>query len=182
MNTIALRLSDSEEAEIQLKQVLSTLQVSDCDDCNKAIGTYDTNKLHHQAKTKQFNSENLDTDKAMCRTKQGCDLFSKSVNCSCVNHDGTQGLESENILSKTELSKTAAKHCDTKSVCEKCGTFNKMNPPHVCMIGLHSCGDLIPVMLRLYTKLHAIRSLVVVGCCYHRMQFSGIIRSSIFSL
>ena len=180
MNTIALRLSDSEEAEIQLKQVLSTLQVSGCDDCNEAFGTYDTNKLHHQAKTKQLNSENLDTDKAMCCTKHGCDLFSKSVNCSCVNQEGI--LEIENILSETELSKTAAKHSDTKSVCEKCGTYKKMNPPHVCMIGLHSCGDLIPVMLRLYTKLHAIRSLVVVGCCYHRMQFSGIIRFSIFSL
>ena len=180
MNTIALRLSDSEEAEIQLKQVLSTLQVSDCDDCNKAFNTYDTNKLHCPSKTKQFNSENLDTDKAICCTKQGCDLLSKSVNCSCVNHEGR--LESENILSKTEFSKTAAKHCDTKSVCEKCGAYKKMNPPHVCMIGLHSCGDLIPVMLRLYTKLHAIRSLVVVGCCYHRMQFAGIIRSSIFPL
>jgi len=40
----------------------------------------------------------------------------------------------------------------------------------LCLIGLHSCGDLSPVMLKLFLNMPRFRSLLLVSCCYHRMQ------------
>lgn len=43
--------------------------------------------------------------------------------------------------------------------------------PRVCLVGLHCCGDLTPVLLRLLaTPTHpALTSAVIVSCCYHKM-------------
>ena len=41
------------------------------------------------------------------------------------------------------------------------------------MIGLHACGDLSPVMLKLLLKCQKFRSLMLVSCCYHRMKWDG---------
>lgn len=43
----------------------------------------------------------------------------------------------------------------------------------LCMIGLHACGDLSPVMLKLLLKCQKFRSLMLVSCCYHRMKWDG---------
>lgn len=40
----------------------------------------------------------------------------------------------------------------------------------LCLIGLHSCGDLSPVMMKLFLNIPRFRSLLLVSCCYHRMQ------------
>ena len=45
--------------------------------------------------------------------------------------------------------------------------------PAVCLIGLHCCGDLSPVMLRYFTQLYCIKAVCFVSCCYHRMAVSG---------
>ena len=37
------------------------------------------------------------------------------------------------------------------------------------MIGLHSCGDLSPAMMRLFLGNMRFHSLLLVSCCYHRM-------------
>lgn len=40
------------------------------------------------------------------------------------------------------------------------------------MVGLHCCGDLTPAILKLFAnQVHpSLSSLVVVGCCYHKMS------------
>lgn len=40
------------------------------------------------------------------------------------------------------------------------------------MVGLHCCGNLTPNILRLFVSgFHpALRSLVLIGCCYHKMS------------
>ena len=43
--------------------------------------------------------------------------------------------------------------------------------PPLCMIGLHSCGDLSPVMMELFIKNRRFRTLFLVSCCYHRMDW-----------
>jgi len=43
----------------------------------------------------------------------------------------------------------------------------------LCMIGLHACGDLSPIMLKLFLKCQKFRSMLLVSCCYHRMRWNG---------
>lgn len=43
--------------------------------------------------------------------------------------------------------------------------------PLLCMIGLHSCGDLSPVMMKLFMNSQRFRALLLVSCCYHRMEW-----------
>jgi len=40
------------------------------------------------------------------------------------------------------------------------------------MVGLHCCGNLTPNILRLFVSgFHpALQSLVLIGCCYHKMS------------
>lgn len=44
---------------------------------------------------------------------------------------------------------------------------DKQNDHPWFIVGLHSCGDLSPIMLRLFIQQHELKSLVNVGCCYH---------------
>lgn len=42
----------------------------------------------------------------------------------------------------------------------------------LCLVGLHSCGDLSPAMLRLFlsTGRRSFQTLLLVSCCYHRIS------------
>ncbi|KAJ9446014.1 hypothetical protein DIPPA_29879 [Diplonema papillatum] len=40
---------------------------------------------------------------------------------------------------------------------------------NLCLVGLHACGDLTPLLLRLYARSARFDSLAVVGCCYYKM-------------
>lgn len=54
-----------------------------------------------------------------------------------------------------------------------CGIGGKGLQP-VCLLGLHCCGDLTPLMLRRFSECCPPRSvLVCMGCCYHRMSTDG---------
>ena len=41
---------------------------------------------------------------------------------------------------------------------------------HVLLVGLHTCGDLSPIMLRMFTSCSRIVGLVNVGCCYMKLM------------
>lgn len=41
---------------------------------------------------------------------------------------------------------------------------------HVCLMGLHTCGDLGATALRLYARSPALQCLAAVGCCYHLLE------------
>lgn len=38
------------------------------------------------------------------------------------------------------------------------------------LIGLHCCGDLTPIMIKLFINLKELKMLSVVSCCYHKMS------------
>ena len=40
---------------------------------------------------------------------------------------------------------------------------------HTCIVGLHTCGDLGGVALRLFLRQPQLRAVCVVGCCYHHI-------------
>ena len=56
--------------------------------------------------------------------------------------------------------------------CSFHSTACSKGPVGVCMVGLHCCGDLTPTVLRLFTSgFHpSLRSLILLGCCYHKMS------------
>ena len=47
---------------------------------------------------------------------------------------------------------------------------NSCESSPISMIGLHSCGDLSPSMIRLFLGNRRFRSLFLISCCYHRMD------------
>ena len=49
--------------------------------------------------------------------------------------------------------------------CEQCS--------HVCLTGLHCCGDLAATMMRIFVSMRELRTLVCVSCCYHNMRVAG---------
>ena len=54
-----------------------------------------------------------------------------------------------------------------------CGNGDKGLHP-VCLLGLHCCGDLTPLVLKLFHRCCPSQSaLVCLGCCYHRMSTVG---------
>jgi len=41
-----------------------------------------------------------------------------------------------------------------------------------CLVGLHCCGDLTPQLLKMFTQIEGFSSLLIVSCCYHKMNQS----------
>jgi len=39
-----------------------------------------------------------------------------------------------------------------------------------CLVGLHCCGDLTPLLLDIFLKTQTFSSLMLVSCCYHKMS------------
>lgn len=50
----------------------------------------------------------------------------------------------------------------------------------VCMVGLHTCGDLVASAIDIFNSSSFLKKLVVMPCCYHRMQFKNIDGAEIF--
>jgi hypothetical protein len=42
--------------------------------------------------------------------------------------------------------------------------------PDTALIGLHSCGDLTPNVIRSFVKGKNFKKLAIVSCCYHKMM------------
>ncbi|XP_019643925.1 PREDICTED: protein RRNAD1-like [Branchiostoma belcheri] len=55
----------------------------------------------------------------------------------------------------------------TEEVVDEGDTSVKRKP--FTMVGLHTCGDLAPTMLKVFTRCSDIRALASVGCCYMKM-------------
>lgn len=51
--------------------------------------------------------------------------------------------------------------------------------PRVLLVGLHTCGDLTPAMLRTFIKWPAVIGMVVVGCCYNLLTEANNRRSEL---
>lgn len=55
---------------------------------------------------------------------------------------------------------------DLTDILDECGAGR------VCMVGLHCCGDLTPLLMDIFSTLDRARALVCVGCCYHLMEYN----------
>ena len=46
----------------------------------------------------------------------------------------------------------------------------RINDENVILTGLHPCGDLTPILMRLFKNLEQIKSLIFVSCCYNKLS------------
>jgi hypothetical protein len=44
---------------------------------------------------------------------------------------------------------------------------------NMCLIGLHTCGDLAPTTIQMFLAHERAKSMVNVGCCYHKLTTDG---------
>lgn len=70
-----------------------------------------------------------------------------------------------------------AKHYINKHSCEeilklKNQHFLSIEPKTGCIIGLHACADLSVTILELFLKLDFAKCLVIMPCCYHRININ----------
>ncbi|ORX52290.1 hypothetical protein DM01DRAFT_1288982 [Hesseltinella vesiculosa] len=74
------------------------------------------------------------------------------------------------ILASVQQQGDAATPVDADLVVSSKGTVDSHPAWLIC--GLHACGDLSSLTLRLFTQQPEIRALVNVGCCYHFLTHS----------
>lgn len=53
--------------------------------------------------------------------------------------------------------------------------FESIDTKSGCIIGLHACADLSLTILDLFTRMDAIKTLVIMPCCYHRIEVDRIV-------
>ena len=58
---------------------------------------------------------------------------------------------------------------ELSTLLESCGVTKEKQSEGLCLTGLHACGDLTPLLLRLFTSCKQVTSLAAVGCCYYKM-------------
>ncbi|XP_067936319.1 methyltransferase-like protein 25B [Watersipora subatra] len=52
-------------------------------------------------------------------------------------------------------------------------SFRETDECRVCMVGLHCCGDLTPATLHQFHTIEECKTLVCLGCCYHRLSLDA---------
>ncbi|PSN34212.1 hypothetical protein C0J52_13137 [Blattella germanica] len=58
---------------------------------------------------------------------------------------------------------------DSKHVVES--ALQNANKP-TCLVGLHACGDLAVSAIQLFLRISLLETMVLVPCCYHKMELS----------
>lgn len=51
--------------------------------------------------------------------------------------------------------------------------FSSLPQKNACIAGLHACADLSITILDLFTKLDFVKCLVIMPCCYHRIELES---------
>ncbi|XP_078612110.1 methyltransferase-like protein 25B [Branchiostoma floridae x Branchiostoma japonicum] len=90
---------------------------------------------------------NCNVDMELPSTKKIRTSEEASANC-CASGSNTDPTQAEKVVDEGDAP------CDRKAF---------------SMVGLHTCGDLAPTMLRVFTRCNDIRALASVGCCYMKM-------------
>ncbi|ELP90639.1 hypothetical protein EIN_022580, partial [Entamoeba invadens IP1] len=72
---------------------------------------------------------------------------------------GVQLTHSESYTAFLTAETTSSEFCD----------IAKLHEESVLLTGLHPCGDLTPTLLRMFQGIPEIKSVCMVGCCYHKL-------------
>ena len=86
--------------------------------------------------------------------------LARKVSKSVLQHGGSETVHSPHLLPES------TKYSGTPPDKELEGDHKYI------LIGLHTCGDLAPTMLKVYSQSTQIVGLVSVGCCYMKLSTS----------
>ena len=116
-------------------------------------GTHDVNMMQDGCHYKKKQSVEHPTNVAISDSKQ-------SLNANPNSFLPITGFVDQSFVANGELRKLFDElmSSDTDSSTESNGLF---------LVGLHTCGDLVPMALRIFVNEPSVKLICIVGCCYH---------------
>ena len=111
---------------------------------------------------------NISRDKNYCEKKQSSDLPANGAITSC---EQSQSANSNSFLPVTGFVDQAfVASGELKRLFDEL-LYSPENSSAVSnglfLVGLHTCGDLVPMALRIFVNEPSVKLICVVGCCYH---------------
>jgi hypothetical protein len=177
----------SEEGPHNKSQITSSSQIDA--NCSQALfaskqDTADTSLLVDCDKVHALESELACKPSVVCARSDDSHLVAPTSSCDRVISTADQLLVDQRnstchlnnastyvgVGTEMECPKSPACKCDVWPADGQSG--DKERQRCVCMVGLHCCGDLVPIMLRQFCALQEIKVLLCFGCCYHKMSLT----------
>ena len=140
---------------------------SECCDMDTTNGplVFSKREQHHH---KNALVRNISRDENYCEKKQSSDLPANGTITSCEQSQSANsnsflpvtGFVDQSFVASGELKRLFDEllysHGNSSAVSN--GLF---------LVGLHTCGDLVPMALRIFVNEPLVKLICVVGCCYH---------------
>ncbi|XP_020604835.1 methyltransferase-like protein 25 isoform X2 [Orbicella faveolata] len=104
-----------------------------------------------------------------------------STDVTCKSKLATEA-SSQETFSQSSVPSLNSQHCDSATHCDMLcrnmsGTSDGVTTGcnGMFIVGLHTCGDLAPMALRIFVSEASVRVICIVGCCYHLVsqEFGG---------
>jgi hypothetical protein len=108
--------------------------------------------------------------------KYGLNVLAVDQNEMVVKKSQIRSNNMEKILHKKLKYTAISSHLTTNTVdFEKILNCTKYmsDSNSICLIGLHTCGDLSPIMMNLFLSQKRVKLLINIGCCYHKITEKG---------
>ena len=145
----------------------SILLSSECCDMDTSYDPLVFSKCeqHHR---KNALVRNISRDENYCEKKQSSDLPANGAITSC---EQSQNANSNSFLPVTGfVDQSFVASGELKRLFDEL-LYSPENSSAVSnalfVVGLHTCGDLVPMALRIFVNEPSVKLICVVGCCYH---------------
>ncbi|GFT76364.1 protein RRNAD1 [Nephila pilipes] len=174
-NYMPLKVASKKQFEIEIMADLigKICQDHNCHlvlDIGSGLGYLDQ-LLHHR-----FNLRCIGIDSSLKYTNAANDRIKDD---SCINsmyHTTFEVTHSEKCIE--ELKSILNKKTNWKCNCD-CDSADKLSSDSLVMVGLHSCGNLTQVMMKLFCEMDEVEAFVCVGCCYNKIKLDDFPMSSV---
>lgn len=126
--------------------------------------------LHHKIPVLGVDVSQMNTDGAAKRVKKLSRVWNSEINKRA--NDNCSPASKVNYLDKEKTSEHLYKQI-TQYVDENIDFVGLVSniflekPNGLGLVGLHTCGNLAPTCLRIFTKNKSIQTICNIGCCYH---------------
>ena len=145
----------------------SILLSSECCDMDTTYDPLVFSKCE-QRQRKNVLVRNISRDKNYCEKKQSSDLTANGAITSC---EQSQSANSNSFLPVTGfVDQSFVASGELKRLFDEL-LYSPENSSAVSnglfLVGLHTCGDLVPMALRIFVNEPSVKLICVVGCCYH---------------
>eukprot|EP00079_Xenopus_tropicalis_P033954 XP_017947725.1 PREDICTED: methyltransferase-like protein 25 isoform X5 [Xenopus tropicalis] len=94
-----------------------------------------------------------------------CTSVDELLEALAVHKAGSPDLKTDQFMNDKKLHEVLIMSQLVQSIANICGVKQES-----IMVGLHTCGDLAPNTLRIFTAKPEIKAVCSVGCCYHLLS------------